>query len=122
MLETGILAWHYFGVLKDRAEAEARQFTRVTDFFEPLEPKIEILNAEEHAFALREAKEAELGTHTPKATLGQSFVHDSSDSTSLSKLSRYEAAIERSLYRSLHELRDCQRSRKDEEAESSKGR
>lgn len=41
---------------------------------------------------------------------------DSSDANSLSKLSRYETAIERSLHRSLHELRDCQRIRQGEEA------
>lgn len=114
ILEAGILEWHYFGVLKDRAEAEARRFTKVISFFEPLESKVEILNAEEHAFALEEAKEAELGSYTPEATLGQSFVRDSSGSDSLSKLSRYEAAIERSLHRALQILRACQAVREDQ--------
>jgi len=114
ILEAGILEWHYCGILKDRAEAEARKLTKVTPFFEPLESKVEILDAEEHAFALREAKKAELGSCTPEATLGQSFVRDSSGSDSLSKLSRYETAIERSLHRALQALRVCQTSRDDQ--------
>lgn len=119
ILETGILAWYFFGVLNDRAEAEARQFTRVTEVFELLEPTIEIINAEEHARALREAKKADLGRRTPNATLGHAFVLDSSDANSLSKLSRYETAIERSLHRSLHELRELQDIRKHVQAEKS---
>jgi len=117
ILESGILTWHYFGVLKDRAEAEARQFTRVTEVFELLEPTIEVINEEKYACALREAREADLRRCTPKATLGQSFVQDSSGSDSLLKLSRYETAIERSLYRSLQKLRECQRIRRDAHAE-----
>ena len=113
ILETGILQWQYFGVLRDRAEAEARRFTKVISFFEPLESKVEILNAEEHAFALEEAKEARLGSYTPEATLGQSFVRDSSGSDSLSKLSRYETAIGRSLCRTLQTLRECRTARED---------
>ena len=112
ILETGILAWYFFGVLKDRAETEARRHTCVTELLVFVEPTVEIINKEEHARALREAKKADLGRRTPNATLGQAFVLDSSDANSLSKLSRYETAIERSLHRSLHELRDCQRIRR----------
>ena len=112
ILETGILAWYFFGVLKDRAEAEARRHTSVTEFLAFAEQAVEIINTEEHARALREAEKADLGRRTPNATLGQAFVLDSSDANSLSKLSRYETAIERSLYRSLHELRYCQRIRR----------
>jgi len=80
---------------------------------------VEIINAEEHTRALMEAKEADLGRRTPNATLGQAFVIDSSDANSLSKLSRYETAIERSLHRSLHELRQLQDIRKHVQAEKS---
>ena len=52
MLESGILASYFFGVLKDRAEAEARRYTSVTEFLAFAEPTVEIINAEEHARAL----------------------------------------------------------------------
>lgn len=54
ILEAGILAWYFFGVLKDRAEAEARRYTSVTEFLAIVEPTVEIINAEEHARASRE--------------------------------------------------------------------
>jgi hypothetical protein len=117
VLETGILAWYFFGVLKDRAEAEARHSVRELLAFP--EPPVEIINAKEHARALREAEKADLGRRTPNATLGQAFVLDSSDANSLSKLSRYEAAIQRSFHRSLHELRELQDIRKHVQAEKS---
>jgi len=69
--------------------------------------------------ALREAEKADLGTRTPNATLGQAFVLDSSGANSLSKLSRYETAIQRSFHRSVHELRELQDIRKHMQAEKS---
>jgi len=51
ILEAGILAWYFFGVLKDRAEAEARRHTSVAEFLAFVEPTVEIINAEEHARA-----------------------------------------------------------------------
>lgn len=46
------------------------------------------------------------------AALGQTFVEDSSTANAFSKLSRYETAIERSLYRALHELQRLQAARR----------
>ena len=37
-------------------------------------------------------------------TLGLTFIRDANGANAFSKLSRYEAAIERSLYKALHEL------------------
>ena len=44
-------------------------------------------------------------------SLGVAFISDASGSNSLSKLSRYETAIERSLYRALKELEWLQQAR-----------
>ena len=46
-------------------------------------------------------------------TLGAAFRRDANYAGAISKLSRYEAAIERSLYRALHELQRVQAARED---------
>jgi hypothetical protein len=46
------------------------------------------------------------------ATLGRTFIRDANEANAFSKLSRYEAAIERSLYRALHELQRLQAARR----------
>ncbi len=46
-------------------------------------------------------------------TLGAAFRSDAENIGAISKLSRYEAAIERSLYRALHELQRVQAARQD---------
>ena len=46
------------------------------------------------------------------SALGLSFIRDGNGANALSKLSRYEAAIERSLYKALHELQRLQAARR----------
>jgi hypothetical protein len=46
--------------------------------------------------------------------LGLSFLRDSGEANAFSKLSRYEATIERSLYKALHELQRLQAARREE--------
>ena len=48
---------------------------------------------------------------TDTAALGLSFIRDGNGANAFSKLSRYEAAIERSLYKALHELQRLQAAR-----------
>lgn len=43
--------------------------------------------------------------------LGRAFVRDAASSNAIPKLSRYEAALERGIYRALHELERLQRAR-----------
>ena len=52
-------------------------------------------------------------------TLGAAFRSDAIHPGAISKLSRYEAAIERSLYRALHELQRVQAARQDGHAPAS---
>jgi hypothetical protein len=49
-------------------------------------------------------------------TLGNAFVTDANQSNAFSKLSRYETTIERSLFKSLHELQRLQAARQAEGA------
>ena len=48
------------------------------------------------------------------ATLGQTFIRDSTKANAFSKLSRYETMIERSLFKALHELQRLQAARRTE--------
>jgi hypothetical protein len=48
------------------------------------------------------------------ATAGVAFLHDAQGANSLSKLTRYESALERSFYRALHELQRVQARRAGE--------
>ncbi len=52
-------------------------------------------------------------------SLGAAFIFDAENGGAFSKLSRYEAAIERSLYRALHELQRVQAARQDGHAPAS---
>jgi hypothetical protein len=45
------------------------------------------------------------------ATLGRTFARDADKANAFSKLSRYETAIERQIYRALHELERRQAAR-----------
>ena len=46
--------------------------------------------------------------------LGLSFIRDANTANAFTKLSRYETAIERSLYKALHELQRLQAARRAE--------
>ena len=46
------------------------------------------------------------------STLGLSFIRDGNGANAFSKLSRYEAGIERGLYKALHELQRLQAARR----------
>jgi hypothetical protein len=53
-------------------------------------------------------------SETDTATLGLSFIRDANGPNAFSKLFRYETAIERSLYKALHELQRLQAARRSE--------
>jgi len=57
----------------------------------------------------------EAETETVRRNDGQIFTNISADSDAFSKLSRYESAIERSMYRALHELQRLQADRSGED-------
>ncbi len=53
---------------------------------------------------------------TETTALGLSFIKDANGANAISKLSRYETTIERSLYRALHELQLLQAARRDKDS------
>ena len=62
-----------------------------------------------HAAALRQAEKAEAARE--RETLAVAFTQATNTTDTLTKLSRYEVAIERSTYKALHELQRLQATR-----------
>lgn len=93
-VDAGLYTVHYCRVLENRAEQKAdptMRAQRIADTIDSLRP-------------LRESE---------TAMLGAAFIQDACWNTNaFTKLIRYEAAIERSLHRNLHELQRLQAARK----------
>jgi hypothetical protein len=64
-----------------------------------------------YAHATRELRRAEFELDRDELSLGRAFDADAKDGEAFGKLNRYETGIERSLFRSLHELRQIQSKR-----------
>jgi hypothetical protein len=118
-VEAGIFAWELYGELARRADEEASGNTN------PIR-RIEIASAEtseiletrwigghkEDHESHHDAQEIEARQDMEAPTLGLAFLRDADGANAFSKLSRYETAIERSLYKALHELQRLQAARR----------
>jgi len=112
-VEAGIFAWERFEEQAERAEREARGYEKldyVPDMFDP-DPEIVIIDEKKHEEALSEARRMRSEQEDETATLGRTFARDADRANAFSKLSRYETAIERQLYKALHELERRQAAR-----------
>lgn len=109
-VEAGIFAWELYGELSERAQQEARTYESdlVADVLDATNP---ITDEHKHQEALSKAQEMKAKQDTETATLGRTFIRDANEANAFSKLSRYETAIERSLYKALHELQRLQAAR-----------
>lgn len=107
-IEDGLLAAHYHAAEEARAQAVATRY--VEDLAGPFPP--EITNKLRHAAAIKRAAAArETADARDDTLLGLGFARDAAEADALGKLARYEAALERSLYRALHELQRLQAAR-----------
>ena len=71
-----------------------------------------ITDEQKHQEALSKVQEIEAKQEDDESvTLGRTFIRDANNANAFSKLSRYEASIERSLYKPLHELQRLQAAR-----------
>jgi hypothetical protein len=111
-VEAGIFAWELYGELAQRAQQEARRQERT--FLDLIGEDKEILDEQKHQEALSQAKEMKAKRDAETTTLGRTFIRDADKANAFSKLSRYETAIERSLYKALHELQRLQAARRAE--------
>jgi hypothetical protein len=123
-VEAGIFAFELYGELAKRARKEAgkhsRTKTEVTLNGRKTGGDLEtittttITDEQKHQEAVKRAQEMEAVRDGETATLGQTFIRDADKANAFSKLSRYETAIERSLYKALHELQRLQAARRAE--------
>jgi hypothetical protein len=115
-VEAGIFAWQYYGLKADRAEQQVKAYERTEDwdpvFLKALaHGKTVITDEEKHTEAKAQLEEIRAQQEAELPTLGLAFVRDANGADAFGKLSRYEAAIERSLYKALHELQRLQAAR-----------
>jgi hypothetical protein len=120
-VEAGIFAWELYGELAKRARQEADKYSRtetevwIGGYKDGGEietvTKTNITDEQKHQEAVKAAREMESVRNAELATLGHSFIQDANKANAFSKLSRYETAIWRSLYKALHELQRLQASR-----------
>ena len=112
-VEAGVFAWKHFGILAERAGRAARTYERgATSAFSQEYNQPTIPDSEKYQVAMTQAKQMRtLREESAAATLGLTFIQGSSGVDAFSKLSRYEAGIERSYYRALHELQRLQHRR-----------
>jgi hypothetical protein len=112
-VEAGIFAWQLYGPLTERAEREVKAYER-TEAWDPeflkafSQGKTVITNEQKHQEALAKLQEIRAQQEAETPTLGLAFVRDANGADAFSKLSRYEASIERSFYKALHELQRLQ--------------
>jgi hypothetical protein len=111
-VEAGIFAYELYGELLERArqEADDHETTEDESLLRVMSGTI-ITDEQKHREALSRAKEMKIEQDAETATLGRSFIRDADKANAFSKLSRYETAIERSLYKALHELQRLQAAR-----------
>jgi hypothetical protein len=118
-VEAGIFAWELYGEWAKRARQEARSYTKQEGGYEDLLPDpfqrtTTITDQGKHQEAMSTAREMDAKRETETATLGRTFIRDADGANAFSKLSRYETAIERSLYKALYELQRLQAGRNTE--------
>ena len=115
LIEVGVLSWHLEGILVERARQNVRTYERkrVIDPFEEEEEEevTEVTDKEKHEAAAAGLQEAIALQEEATATLGLAFIQESHGSDAFSKLARYDAMLERSLFRALHELERLQAAR-----------
>jgi hypothetical protein len=108
-VEAGVFAVERFRAELEEArdDASAQKYPMSDDPFGPM-----MTDQKKYDEALARECTARKSLRKLTSTVGVAFMSDAHHGDAFSKLSRYEAAIERSLYRALHELQRLQAARK----------
>jgi hypothetical protein len=113
-VETGVFIWQHYEELAGRAQLEARTYEgdrRLSDVLEEMN-SFAPTDEEKREEALSKVREMKAKQDDEVAALGGTFIKDAAGPNALSKLSRYETAIDRNLYKALHELQRLQAARR----------
>jgi hypothetical protein len=109
-IEAGIFAWNRADLIMKRVDQKVYQDQRAL-LKDPGEtPQLKAMF--ESARSVHDFHEG--AKETDLATIGEVFIQDARKTNALAKLSRYETSIERSLYKTYHELERHQASRRRE--------
>jgi hypothetical protein len=112
-VEASIFAWEHYEELAKRAKREAYVYEkRFSELGRPASVLVTVADESKHGDALKRVQQMRTKQDEDTTTIGQTFVHDANGANVFSKLSRYETAIERSLYKALHELQRLQAARR----------
>ncbi len=113
-IEAGIFTHESLTIELDRAQEEVDNCKEIRTGFEPLDfTHVHITDEERHGQAMARVEKAVRLLQEESLALGVAFRQDAKNASAISKLSRYEAAIERSFYKALHELQRVQAARQD---------
>ncbi len=113
-VEAGIFTYESLTIELDRAQEEVDNCKEIRTSLEPLDfTHVHITDEERHGQARAHMEKTARLLQEETLALGIAFKHDVENAGAISKLSRYEAAIERSLYKALHELQRVQAARQD---------
>ena len=112
-VEAGVFAYELYGELVERARraVDDHETTENENLLRAMNKTV-ITDEQKHREALSRSEEMKAKRDAQTATLGRTFIRDAEGANAFSKLSRYETAIERSLYRALHELQRLQAARR----------
>ena len=112
-VEADVFAYELHGELAERArrEADDHESTENERLSRAMSGTV-ITDEQKHREALFRAEEMKAERDAQTATLGRTLIRDAEGANAFSKLSRYESAIERSLYRALHELQRLRAARR----------
>ena len=114
-IEAGLLALEKYEILAARKRKEVGRHE--TDLLEEMaRANRHIVDKEAHRTADALAEEAEAVRDSDATALAAAFRADTRQGDAISKLSRYEAAIERALYRALRALEQLREKRRDPDA------
>jgi len=116
-IEAGILLWESLTMEHLYAVEEARGYEdTILPRFGGVSDAERIANQEKHDEAMIRASKAKQLLRREAQGAGAAFRRDAVYGNAISKLSRYETAIERSLFRALHALEQLQAARREREA------
>ena len=105
-IEASILTRNIF--LEKAKRAEDRAWSFINGFLPSPES---ISNKGAHRKARKEAEEATKKATSDATLIGAAFLHDANNDDGMLKLSRYETAIKRNLFRTIHEFDQLQEKR-----------
>jgi hypothetical protein len=109
--ETALFHWRAYGLKAHQLAEQARSYEE--NFLHSLSLPTEITDEALHAEAMAALGRAERERDRDELLVGRALDADAREADAFGKLARYETTIERSLFRTLYELRQFQEERRN---------